>query len=60
MLFLALEEIMILRKRQTGEHFLCLLPKIRAEIYTRCCVGREAVLRAGAAHKEMPRHPGTE
>lgn len=61
MLFLAFEELMILRKRQSGkQHFPLPIAKMRAEIRTKCRVGREAVLRARATHKEMPRHPGTE
>lgn len=55
MLFLAFEGLMILRNRQTANNiFLRPLPKMRAEIHTRCCVGREAVLRARATHEKMP------
>lgn len=59
MLFLAFEELVIFIKEQTGKQPLPLL-KMRAEIRTRCCVVREAVLSTGVTHEQMPRHSGTE
>lgn len=59
-LFLTLEELMILRKRQICNNVLRDHCQKQEQRYMQGAVWAERQFSAGVTHEEMPRHPGAE